>query len=172
MEETSFDIQEEKNKPLNSVRSYLNRKIVLKDFLIATMIFLAFIIFTSIFLIDQLKKGFIENYSVIFGSLIQVTGGLLGFVVTGFSILTVASNKKYLKEYKKSGLLEELVIIFKVTIYLLGIDTLIFIIILLINTPDNLILLGISLWLIILSAFYLYRCIQVMVKLSTINILH
>ncbi len=159
-----------KDSFITKIRRYFRKKIMIKDFILILVFCILLDIVLWFFVSDLIISGLLANYSTIYGSMIQVSGGLLGFVVTGFSIITIASKKKILSEYKKAGLLDELIQMFKVTIYLLGLDTLFFIILLILNDPKNLILFFISFWLIILTTVFLYRCVQVIVKLSKINV--
>ena len=138
---------------------------IFKAFLISVIIFI--IIRISVY--NDIINGLKNNYGTFFGTLAQIMGALLGFAITGFSIVVIASEKKYLDEYKKAGHFYTLLTLFKRTIYLLGLGTLMSLAFLTFTDIDINLIIFLTILLLFSAGIFLYRCIQVIMKLTILQ---
>ena len=149
-----------------------NNKFLIREFLVGTILSIILFLFIIVFYENLVIDGVTSNFSSIYSTLMQVSGSLLGFVLTGVSILIIASNQSIFKEYKKAGHFHSLIRLFTITLYLLGLDTIFFLIVLVINDSKLIFFFFLTIWLIILTVIFLFRSIQAITKLSLVKLSH
>lgn len=122
---------------------------------------------------DILQSKLNNLRSSIYGTLISLSGALLGFVITGLSILLTTSSNPSMERLRKSKHYKTIFRIFFSTSKYLGLLLGLSILSLVFDTDENptVFLSLITLWALIISTFRILRCLWVLEKVASIHIL-
>ncbi len=110
---------------------------------------------------------------MLYGTLTTLSGALLGFVITGLSVLLTTSTNKQIETLKRSKHYKSIFTIFFSTSKYLGLLLILSLIGLVFDkdTSPVIVITLITLWAIIIVAFRLLRCIWVLERIVKLHII-
>lgn len=120
---------------------------------------------------------FLSNFngvrSMLYGTLAALSGAMLGFVITGLSVLLTTNTTEQIEKLKKSKHYKTIFVIFFSTSKFLGLLLITSLVSLVIDkdTDPVYVIPFITLWLIIIVGIRLLRCIWVLEKMVHLQIL-
>ncbi|MBX0319738.1 hypothetical protein [Shouchella clausii] len=139
---------------------------------------LSIIITFSFFLIvkhtvsfNLLFENLIGIRDVLYGTLAALSGALLGFVITGLSVLLISSDNEQMKRFKKSKHSKTIFKVFFSTSKYLGILLLISLVSLIFDRDNNesiFLMIG-SFWGIVIVTLRILRCIWVLERIVSLH---
>ncbi|GEM02199.1 hypothetical protein SAMN05421839_10572 [Halolactibacillus halophilus] len=109
---------------------------------------------------------------MLYGTLATLSGALIGFVITGLSVLLTTSSNERMEQLKRSKHYKTIFTIFFSTSKYLGVMFLISLISLIFDKDSNPVycLTVLSIWSLIIVAFRIIRCIWVLEKIVGLHI--
>lgn len=119
---------------------------------------------------ELLKSWIITNRNTIYPLIATIGGTLLGFVITGVSIILAFSESEKLRLLKRSKQYKTIFTIYFSTIKYLAITTIIAIIGLVVNDDFSVVIFYLLLWSVTISALRIWRCLWVLQ--SIVEIIH
>lgn len=119
---------------------------------------------------ESLKSWVITNTDTIYPLIATIGGTLLGFVITGVSIILAFSESEKLRLLKRSKQYKTIFTIYFSTIKYLAITTIIAIIGLVVNDDFSVFIFYLLLWSVTISALRIWRCLWVLQ--SIVEIIH
>jgi len=159
---------------LNKIKNYYgNHFLGVHTFLITIFTSIIFFVFWKISYLQKISD-FITNQKDLFNLVASISASLLGFVITGLSILIVFYDSSKLEIIKKSKHKNLIYTIYFSTIKYLAVLTIVSILLCFLSgkQPYNLIFLFIFCWSFALSVFRIHRCLWILstiIKIITKN---
>lgn len=151
-----------------NIRKEYKRRFLKFDLAISiVMSIIIIILYIKIVTIEALADWISINKANIYGLIATIGGTLLGFVITGASIIVAFSESEKLELLKKSKQYNTIFEIYFSTIRYLAIATIIAILGIIINSYSAIILYVLT-WAIIISVMRLYRCLWILEKIVKI----
>lgn len=155
------------------------KKLYRARFLGCELLFSVIIIFLLTFIVlKYCGLEFVQNSldnvrGVLYGTLATLSGALLGFVITGLSVLLTTSSNTQIEKLKKSKHYKTIFLIFFSTSKYLGILLIISLLGLVLDKDNQPIIYItiLTLWALIIVTFRLIRCIWVLEKIVKLHIL-
>ena len=151
----------------NYEKYFLTYELFFSIVIIAILYYLTFYLKLNLIIMSLLD----QNRSVLYGTIASISGALLGFVITGISILFAMKESPALLLLKTSSHYKTVFIVFLSACRYLAINTVVSLFGLLIDkdSSPHIWFFFIVLWVSLISVFRLMRCIWVleqMIKLS------
>ncbi len=147
------------------------RHFLFADLVVSVLISLIFIFSINFTWSSETIAAWISaNKKEIYSLIATIGGTLLGFVITGVSIIIAFSESEKLRLLKQSKQYKTIYDVYFSTIRFLAITTVVPIIGIIINDGEAVLILYFLIWSVLISSFRIWRCIWVLE--SIVEILH
>jgi len=156
---------------MSNMEKFYKKHFLLAELLLS-MIFtvLVLIIIQRLWSPETLEKWINTNKEDIYPLVATIGGTLLGFVITGVSIILAFSESEKLRLLKRSKQYKTIFTIYFSTIKYLAITTVVAIIGIVINDNLAILIFYLLLWLVVISSLRIWRCIWILE--SIVEIIH
>ena len=146
----------------NYIKTY-KRNFLSFEFLLSILYSGCIIILMNLFYDQSTILNWIKtSKSEIYPLIATIGGTLLGFVITGVSIIMAFSESEKLKPLRESKQYKTLFEVYFSTIKFLAITTILGIIGVIINAEYSIIIFYLTIWSVIISFFRLWRCMWIL----------
>ncbi len=148
---------------MNNIWRTYKRHFLLAELLLSLILsVLVLIIIQWFWSPDSLERWISSNKKEIYPLIATIGGTLLGFVITGVSIILAFSESEKLRLLKQSKQYTKIFAIYFSTIKYLAITTVVAIIGIVINNNLAILIFYLLLWSIVISSLRIWRCIWVL----------
>lgn len=138
--------------------------------LVVSLIFIIiiFLIMNYFYSFDTINNWISLNKAQLYPTIATIAGTLLGFVITGISIIIAFSESEKLKHLRKSKHYKTIFDVYFSTIRYLALATVFPLIGIVINSDWSYYILFLIIWAIMISSFRIWRCIWILESIISI----